>query len=160
MTSNARELAQIPSTPSGRRNLIINGAMQVAQRGTTITSANGYTLDRFNFYNASGSGVATVTQETDVPSGSGFANSLKVDITTADTSNTGFQEVTCTQTIEAQNLQHLQYNTASAKELTLSFWVKSNKTGDYVVWFYVEDAGDHYSASNVPTPPAATFVSL
>jgi len=145
--SKARQLAQKPSQPTGRKNLIINGAMNVAQRGTTHTSASGYTLDRFNFYNQSGSGVADVTQETDVPSGEGFANSLKVDITTADTSNTAFEEVTCTQTIEAQDLQHLQYNTSSAKELTLSFWVKSNKTGDYVVWFYVEDAGDHYSDS-------------
>jgi len=147
MTSNARELAQIPSTPSGRRNLIINGSMVVAQRGTTHTSANGYTLDRFNAFNSSGSGVWTVTQSTDFPSGSGFSNSLKIDITTADTSNTAFEEAGIAQSIEAQDLQHLAYNTSSAKESTLSFWVKSNKTGNYVVWFYIPDSTDQFSKS-------------
>lgn len=145
--SNARELAQIPSTPSGRRNLIINGAMNVAQRGTTHTSASGYTLDRFNVFNASGSGVWTATQSTDVPSGSGFSSSLKIDVTTADTSNTAFEEAGIAQPIEAQDLQHLAYNTSSAKELTLSFWVKSNKTGNYVVWFYIPDSTDQFSES-------------
>ena len=70
MTSNARELAQIPSTPSGRRNIAYNGAMQVAQRGTqTGQTDSGYTAcDRF-LTAEGGAAVSTTSQSTDVPSG-------------------------------------------------------------------------------------------
>jgi hypothetical protein len=71
----------------GNRNLIINGAMQVAQRGTSFTSvtASAYHLDRFQ-YNLNGTvGAATVTQNT-VTDLAGFTKSLKVDCTTADAS--------------------------------------------------------------------------
>jgi len=144
MTSNARELAQIPSTPSGRRNIVINGAMNVAQRGTSFTGLGngdtGYQVDRFRFVE-SGSPTYefTVSQSTTVPSGSGFSNSVKFDCTTADTAMAAGDTLKFEQWIEAQNLQHLAYGSSSAKSLTLSFWVRSNKTGNYVVWFYQDD---------------------
>ena len=86
MTSNARELAQIPSTPSGRRNLITNGAMQVAQRGTSVTSTSSsfYQIDRFRVQDA-GNHSLTSSQESDAPEG--FANSIKVKV--ASTFTTG-----------------------------------------------------------------------
>jgi len=71
MTSNARELAQIPSTPSGRRNLIINGAKQIFQRST---SATGVTTDIYAAPDRWKTRVFstaefTISQSTDVPSG-------------------------------------------------------------------------------------------
>jgi hypothetical protein len=114
---------------NGRRNLIINGAMQVAQRGTSETgqTGGGYkTCDRFQF-GISGIGTYTITQSTDAPDG--FANSLKVDCTTADASPTGSDRLFVSSAIEGQDVQHLKKGTSAAEQLTLSFWVKSNKTG-------------------------------
>jgi len=120
------------------RNIIINGDMQIAQRGTSFTS-NGYTLDRFTM-DESTDGAVTVTQDTDVPAGYGFAKSLKVDVTTADASIGAAQYCAFTTSFEGQNLQYLKYGTSSAESLTLSFWVKSVKTGTYCISF-VKDAG-------------------
>jgi len=135
------------------RNLLINGDMQVAQRGTSFTS-NGYTLDRYTM-DESSDGAVTVTQDTDVPSGYGFAKSLKVDCTTADASIGAAQYCGFTQLIEGQNLQHLKYGTSSAETLTLSFWVKSVKTGTYCVRF-VKEAG---SGTRYETPIEYTISS-
>jgi len=127
------------------RNIIINGGMDIAQRGTSFTGLGngdtGYTTDRFRFVE-SGSPTYefTVSQSTDVPTGQGFSNSLKFDCTTADTAMASGDTLKCEQWIEAQNLQYLAFNSSQAKSLTLSFWVKSNKTGTYVVWFYLDDA--------------------
>jgi len=114
------------------RNIIINGDMSIAQRGTSFADASTYTLDRFIF-GKDNDGAVTITQSTDVPSGQGFAKSLKVDVTTADTSIGASQFAILSQRIEAQNLQYLKYGTANAETLTLSFWVKSNKTGTYCI---------------------------
>jgi hypothetical protein len=114
------------------RNIIINGDMSIAQRGTSFADSSTYNLDRFNFAK-NNDGAVTITQDTDVPSGQGFSKSLKVDVTTADTSIGASQYAIFNQRIEAQNLQYLKYGTANAETLTLSFWVKSNKTGTYCV---------------------------
>ena len=114
----------------GRRNLIINGAMQVAQRGTQVTGATTidyFTCDRFKFF-IGNLGTWTVDQSTDSPNG--FSNSLKLTATTADASPASGDYAVLVQYIEAQNLQHLAFGTSDAKQLTLSFWVKSNKTGN------------------------------
>ena len=114
------------------RNLVVNGAMSVAQRGTSFAGpANGAkTLDQFR--NASShDGAITITQDSSGPDG--FANSLKVDVTTADTSIAASQYQHIWSRIEAQNLQHLKFGTSDAQNVTLSFYVKSNKTGTYAV---------------------------
>ena len=114
----------------GRRNLIINGAMQVAQRGTQVTGATTidyFTCDRFKFF-IGNLGTWTVDQSTDSPNG--FSNSLKLTATTADASPASGDYAVLVQYIEAQNLQHLAFGTSDAKQLTMSFWVKSNKTGN------------------------------
>ena len=113
------------------KNLIINGNMQIAQRGTSvagITGAGYYTCDRFKTVITNG-GTWTQTQSTDVPSGYGFANSLKMQCTTADTSLTSTDQISIDTRLEGRNLQHLKYGTSNAEKLTVSFWVKSNKTG-------------------------------
>ena len=109
------------------RNKIINGSMQIRQRGTSFT-ANGYTLDRWS-WNASNDGASAITHTTTAPPG--FGNSLKVDTTTADTSIAAGQFAQLNYKLEAQNLQDFAFGTSSAKSITLSFWVRSNKTGDY-----------------------------
>ena len=123
----------------GNRNLIINGAMQVAQRGTSATgvTTNGYrTCDRFQLL-ISDMGAYTVTQESDAPAG--FANSFKVNPTTADASTSAGDYLFVAHKLEGQNLQQLQKGTASAKPVTLSFWVKSYQTGTFQVNMRDED---------------------
>ena len=117
------------------RNIIINGDMSIAQRSTSTSSitGNGYhTIDRMNSI-ISSQGTWTQSQSTDVPTGQGFAKSLKMDCTTADASPAASDIVRIQQAIEGQNLQYLKYGTSSAESTTLSFWVKSNKTGTYVI---------------------------
>ena len=122
----------------GRRNLFINGKMQVAQRFTSSTSASGtdyYTVDRWEMAMNS-AGVWDISRSTTVPSGEGFAYSHKLDCTTADSSLSAGDYIIFRQKLEGINLQHLKYGTSSAEKLTLSFWVRSAKTGTYIVEFY------------------------
>jgi len=121
----------------GVRNLIINGDMRIAQRGTStsgITADSYYTVDRF-YTGGSAAGTWTASQDTDVPTGQGFANSLKMQCTTANTSLSTYSYLAVHQRMEGQNLQHLKFGTSSAESLTVSFWVKSNKTGTYIIQF-------------------------
>jgi len=114
--------------------IIINGDMSVAQRGTSSTgqTGGGYkTCDRWQ--NVQIFGTFTVSQSTDVPTGQGFASSFKMDCTTANASPSAGNTLHISQRIEGQNLQMLKKGTSSAEATTLSFWVKSNKTGTYQV---------------------------
>ena len=131
----------------GNRNLIINGAMQVAQRGTSFADpANGtFTLDRFSMRNSSGTPAFTFSQDSDAPHG--FNNSLKVACTTADASPAAGSISRITYKTEAQDLQPLAKGTSSAKASTLSFYVKTNKTGLYTVFVYDDDNNRMFSAS-------------
>ena len=132
------------------RNLLINGDMSIAQRGTSfssISSGNGtYPVDRFR-NNMSGAGTWTISQSTTVPTGQGFATSVKYDCTTADGSLAAGDFLIFQQIVEAQNLQYLKFGTSSAQNLTLSFWVRSNKTGTYIAEFYIADTGRSFSKS-------------
>ena len=123
------------------RNLLINGDMQIAQRNTSvasITSSSYNTADRWQVY-ASSLGTWTQSVENDAPTGSGFRKSLKMLCTTADASPASGDSLEITQIIEGQNLQAIKKGTASAEQLTISFWVKSNVTGTYTVWIYDGD---------------------
>ena len=123
------------STP--RKNaepLIINGDMQVAQRGTSstsITSAGYYTCDRFKF-NRDGIGTWTVIQES-LTSGNaynnGFRKALRLDCTSATASPSASSNLSLITRLEGQDLQLFKKGTANAEKFTLAFWVKSNKTG-------------------------------
>ena len=120
------------------RNIIINGDMSIAQRGTSfpgLTNGNNsdYLVDRFNFSESgSESFVIDASQSTDVPSGQGFANSLKYLVDTADTSLDSLGGVALNYRFEGQMLQYLKKGTANAESLTLSFWFKSSLTGTYI----------------------------
>jgi len=121
--------------------IIINGDMSVAQRATSTSSVSGngyFASDRFK--NIIGSlGTWTVSQSTDVPTGQGFATSFKMDCTTADASPSASDNNVVAQIIEGQNAQSLKKGTSNAESVTLSFWVKSNKTGTYICELYDVD---------------------
>ena len=139
------------------RNLIINGDMQIAQRGTSQTgvannASEGYnTLDRFalNFYGNEG-GAATVSQDTTVPSDTTygkFSKSIKIDVTTADTSIGTTGSHALQQNIEASFLHHSGWDyTNSSSKITLSFWARSVKAGDYCVNLQATDATRYFVA--------------
>ena len=123
------------------RNLIINGDMSIAQRGTSSsgqTSAGYKSLDRYRF-NIDGLGTWTISQDSNVPSGQGFGYSQKIACTTANASPAAGNVMQMQYKIEGQMLQHLKKGTSSAESLTLSFWVRSNKTGTYVAELYDMD---------------------
>ena len=130
--SKAAELAALIGGQKalGDKNFVINGDMQCWQRATAATTVtNAYaTVDRYKFTENT-SGAFSSERSTDTPTGTGY--SLKLQCTTADTSMAAGDYAYMVQNIEAQNLQTLQYGTSSAKTLTLSFWVKSSKTGTY-----------------------------
>jgi hypothetical protein len=124
------------------KNIIINGDMQIAQRATSTASvsSNGYhTLDRWQTNLSTAGGVWTQSQDTDVPTGQGFATSIKMDCTTADSSLAAGDRCIIQQAIEGQNLQYLKKGTSSAQSLTVSFWIKSVKTGTYILELYDND---------------------
>jgi hypothetical protein len=124
------------------KNIIINGDMQLAQRSTSvasITTTGYYTVDRFQA-DVANIGTWTQSQSTDTPTGQGFATSLKMDCTTADTSLGTGDLLRITQRIEGQNIQYLKKGTANAVSLTLSFWVKSNKTGTYIAELFDDNS--------------------
>ena len=116
------------------RNVIINGAMNVAQRATSATGiATGgyYTLDRYKIQISNTAGRFTMTQDSSAPEG--FANSMKLDCTTADTSIASDELLFIQHSIEGQNLQTLQKGTSSAVPVTASFYVKGNASATYTV---------------------------
>ena len=127
------------------RNLIINGAMQVAQRGTSATTFSYGTVDRFKPSEGSTSSLAiTQTQDTNAPSG--FSNSLKITVTTAETMS-GSKQLAVFHAMEAQNLQQLGYGTSDAQSVTVSFWVKSSVTGTYCLSLYENDDNRNIGAT-------------
>jgi len=139
--TKAAELAKMGevltnSQIGGRRNLIINGGMQIAQRGTSqanvgSTTSGFHTLDRFkHFSDGSSAGRLTMSQSTvsDLP---GFVNALKLDCTTADTSIDAGEYFILSHPLEGQDLQQLKKGTSSAEKVTLSFYVKGNASATY-----------------------------
>jgi len=134
----------------GHRNILINGAMGIAQRYTSkasVSSGDFFVVDRFGGY-INAAGTWTLSQSTDVPSGEGFANSSKFDCTTANGSLSSGSELSFRQRIEGQNLQRLHKGTSSAKKTTVQFWVKSNKTGTYICELFDNDnSGRHIGKS-------------
>jgi hypothetical protein len=137
----------VPSLRPNANPLIINGDMDVAQRGVSTASITGggfYTADRFGTNN-SGAFIGTWTQtQESLSSGDaftdGFAKSLKMDNTTANGSPAANSQCRIDYNFEGQDLQLLKHGTASAEKTTLSFWIKATKTGTNIVKMYKPDA--------------------
>ncbi len=129
------------------RNKVINGSMIVSQRNGTsaVTTVNAYNIDRWQNAFSGTIGAYSFSQVTDSPDG--FANSFKIDVTTADTS-LGSTDVHYFRTaIEGQDVQDFAKGTSSAKKFTLSFYVKTTKTGTYIVNLTDADNSRECSAS-------------
>jgi len=123
--------------------LIINGDMSIAQRGTSITgiNTNTYSLDRWT--TEGDDCTMTISQDTSVPTGQGFKTSLKMDVTTANSSRDAGDVQVISQRLEGQNMQMLKYGTSSAEATTLSFWCRMSQTGTYIVRLYADDGDRH-----------------
>ena len=147
--TKAAELAKMGevltnSQIGGRRNIIINGAMQVAQRATSATglgsSGSTYnTVDRFKNVLNGTAGRFTQTQTADGPSG--FANCLKIDVTTADTSIASGEYYILSHYLEGQDVQQIKKGTSDAEKVTVSFYVKGNASATYTL--ELEDADNN-----------------
>ena len=129
------------------RNIILNGGMTCSQRGSSFSNlTNHYCLDRFKFRNSNGiSGTFTVSQSTESPDG--FGNSLKVDVASADSAIGAAEVFNVGTKLEGQDLQRLAKGTSGAKKSVLSFYVKTNKTGQYTVLLYDYDNNRMFSTS-------------
>jgi len=132
------------------RNLIINGDMSIAQRGTSVTGQTGSgftTVDRVRI--ATGAGCTfTISQATDAPTGQGFTKSYKVEATTGDASlGSGEYNFPVVMYFEGQNLQLLKFGTSSAESVTISFWVKATVTGTYILELRNDDNARYVSKS-------------
>ena len=139
----------------GRRNLIINGSHQVAQRGTaavTVTTSAGFRwVDRWKTdIDGSGGGDFSHAQSTDVPSGQGFINSSKITTVTqaSQPASEGNRHQLYYQA-ERQDVSYLEWGTSAAKTCTLSFWVKASVAGIYPLWFqHYSSGGSKYYYTN------------
>ena len=157
--SKAAELAKIGEVATnsqigGRRNLVINGAMQISQRATTTTGVGATNeaypaIDRFNFTTTS-AGRFTMSQTADGPTG--FANCMKLDCTTADTSISASEALILQTKFEGQDVQQLMYGSSSAQPITVSFYVKGNASATYTLeWRNEEDGRNTNKTFNVTT---------
>lgn len=128
-----------------RTNFIQNGEFDIAQRFSSQSIIEGYTLDRWKIDRGNvDNWAATVSQDSNVPAACGFQNSLKVQTTTAESALADDEYGVIEHIIEAQNLQHLNWGASNSggKKITLSFWVKSNVTGTYCNSLYHYDGND------------------
>jgi len=157
--SKAAELAALIGSQSSlsNRNLVINGDMAVAQRGTSATSQSGTDIRLLDMWQLveGADAVFTIAQSSTAPDG--FNNSLKIDTTTADSSLSTTQFASVKTRFEGLNLQQLQFGTSSAKPLTLSFWVRSNVTGTYSVMIALSDATNIYQSHTYAISSADTW---
>ena len=130
----AQEAREIVS--AGRKNLIINGDMRIAQRGTSFAAASSgaYAADRW-MYEKSSNAVVTISQRNVWNNGPYWAHSIKVETTTARSSTAASNFQQFLYKIEANDFGRFRFGTAQAKPFTFSFWVKSNKTGDFPASF-------------------------
>ena len=146
--SRARDIADLSSVSArldtvggsegalSNRNVLINGAMNVAQRSTSETALGANTgtyrtVDRWKINTNGTAGRFTMTQDSSAPSG--FANSTKFACTTADTSIAAGELFSFQQRIEGQNLQRFAKGTSDAKQFAVSFYVKGNANATYAV---------------------------
>jgi len=135
--------------PLSNRNLIINGAMQVAQRATSvtgITTSNYYTADRWRLI-LSSAGTWTMNVDSSGPANTEFRNSANVVCTTADSSLAAGDNFRFEHRFEGQNLQSIKKGTSAAESLTVSFYVKSSNTGTYICEFFDVDNNRQISKS-------------
>ena len=153
--SKAAELAKLGevmtnSQIGGRKNIVINGAMNISQRSTSVTGISTddyYTLDRYLISMGNTAGRFTMEQVADVHDG--FANAMKLTCTTADTSIASNERLLIKQSFEGKDLQHIKKGTSEAEQLTLSFYVKGDASATYTCEI-ADDDNTRYVAQEFP----------
>ena len=153
--SKAAELAKLGevmtnSQIGGRKNIVINGAMNISQRSTGVTSISSddyYTLDRYLISMGNTAGRFTMEQVADVHDG--FANAMRLTCTTADTSIASNERLLIKQSFEGKDLQHIKKGTSEAEQLTLSFYVKGDASATYTCEI-ADDDNTRYVAQEFP----------
>jgi hypothetical protein len=133
------------ATFGGMRNRIINGAMMIDQRATTVTAGSTYTVDRWQVDQLTTSGAVSFAQSSTAPNG--FTKSLKITVTSTDASVASTDLIDFRHWIEGYNVADFGLGTAAASTFTLSFWVNSSLTGTYGVSVRNSDATRVYVAT-------------
>jgi len=136
---------------AGRRNLLINGNMSIAQRGTSTTSITTDTFgacDRWEL-DLNTAGTWTMEQVGDAPYNTGFTHCSSLTCTSSHALGSGGNFINLRQKIEASNLKGLMGGTPNAKPLTASFWVKSNEPGKYYVTIHRLRSGTNTSLMSI-----------
>ena len=156
------------NTIHGRRNILINGAMQISQRNTNQPNRGNndtgyYTVDRFHMaFAGSTAGRLTMSQES-ITDLSGFSKAIKLACTTADTSIAADEVALLEQRFEGQDLQQLKKGTSDAEKVTVSFYVKGNAAATYTVELEDNDnsrfASQEFSVTTSWTKVTKTFVA-
>ena len=141
LASDGTCTANITNKPN--RNLIINGAMQVAQRGTSSTTTNAYTIDRFSFeFNGVGVTVTNSQQSlssSDTPFTKGFRKFNRIALASAGTAGAG-NYILFEHRLEAQDVANSGWNYTDANSfITVSFWAKASTSQTYGLSFESED---------------------
>ena len=158
----ATEFVATSVQTGGRKNLLINGGMSIAQRGTaavTVTTSAKYRcVDRFKSDIDGSGGDWSHAQSTDVPTGQGFRHSSKcTTVTQASQPTSESVHHQLYQMLEKQDVYHLEWGTSNAKTCTLSFWVKSSVTGTYALWFGFYGGTTYYYWTNYTINSANTW---
>ena len=150
---------------SGRRNLVINGAMSVAQRGTSSTSQGYHTVDRFKPY-AGGADENPTQAQVDVSSGTspyteGFRKALKITNGNQTSGAGGADYMQIEHKFEAHDLANSGWNyTSSSSFITLSFWVKSSVSQDFQIVLRTTDGTSQSFQFETPTLSANTWTKI
>jgi hypothetical protein len=132
---------QLPTAgPLSNRNLIINGAMQVAQRGTSSTSGSYGSVDRMKIAHSESNTQSQISlSSTDTPYSLGFRNALRLqNSTVSDASASTYREIDYV--MEAQDIANSGWDyTSTSSFITLSFWLKASVTQSYYLYIRTED---------------------
>ena len=139
----------LDESPLNGRNMIINGGMQVWQRATgatAVVNSSYQTADRWKLYQQTDGAYTSEKHAMSLAeiNTTGHSSAIALNVTTADASIAASQGAHILQYVEAQNCQHLQWGTAAAKDVTLSFWVKSKIAGTYTIALTKFDTTAYY----------------
>ena len=156
----------VSNQPFSHRNKLYNGDMRISQRGDAHTNvgdnANTYTLDRWKLYVQNSSARFQIERNYDHSLPDGFLTSMRISCTTTDTSLAATDEVYLTQSLEGNDVFEFAKGTPSAKQYTLSFYARSDKTGTYIVRLLGRDnttsnCSAAYTVTNTWTRYVITF---